>query len=156
MAHDRLGYWSKTVILLISLFFVVVAYTAEIKKDSVRTKLNTLDLPEKEVLGKVKTIYDFTGRPSNQSRANKGWHQIEGFVTLVGGRANVVLNTSTSQGRQDVSFLNDSSYSASAIVNRDSSATFTYRFVPISGSKFMIMSSSLTDTSTLYIKIEGQ
>jgi hypothetical protein len=105
--------------------------------------------------GKVKTVYDITGRPVNQGQDSKGIHRITGQVELVLGVAVVNLNTNISNGRQDVSFISENTYSGRVWVS-DTSNTNTYAIYPQSGTQFIILSSSATDTNTVNYWIEGE
>lgn len=138
------------------LFCVIVSVSSAAEKaDSTKTEVKTTDIDEKRIIGKIKTIYTAKGRPTQQKRASKGWHQVADAVKLVAGRATVTVNTSTAEGRQDVSFIDKTSYRGLAF-SLDTVNTFTYRLVPISGIKFMIISSSPSDTVTVNYLVEGE
>ena len=104
---------------------------------------------------KVKTVYDITGRALHSSENNKGWHYVQGSATLSSGRVTVTLNTSTGEGRQDVSFLADSTYFGTAWA-LDTTSVYRYRVNPLSGTRFMIISDSSNDNSTVRFLVEGQ
>lgn len=104
---------------------------------------------------RVKTIYDADGRPVNQAIDSKGWHQVTGQVKLASGRSTVTLNTSTADGKQDVSFRDSSTYRGSAW-SLDTSNAYTYRVIPLSGARFQIRSSEPTDTATVRYRVEGE
>lgn len=108
-----------------------------------------------ETEGKIKTQYGADGRPINRGEGAKGHHWLVGDVKLVAGRATVTLNTSTVNGLQDVSFIADSTYSV-GVWSLDTSNTTTYRGRPLSGSKFLITSSSGSDTATVRWKANGE
>lgn len=141
-------------VLILFLIWVISAAAAE-KADSGKVEVETTSVDEKRILGKVKTIYTTQGRPTFQHRAAKGWHQVADAVKLVGGRATVSLNTSTGQGRQDVSFFDKTSYRGLAY-NLDTLNSFTYQLIPLSGTQFLIKSSSATDTATVNFIADGE
>ena len=151
-----MGFWSKIVVFLIAFSLSAGIVAEEIKKDSVETEVRKMSASnEKRILGKVKTIYTTKGRPTQQARASKGWHQVADSVRLVAGRAMVSLNTSTAKGRQDVSFISQVTYRGMAF-NLDTLSTATYKLTPLSGTKFLIKSSSTTDISLVYFLVEGE
>ena len=115
----------------------------------------SLLLASDQVEKRVKTVYDSNGRPVNQAMDAKGWHQVAGSVTLASGKATVALNTSTANGRQDVSFRSNKTYRGSAW-SLDTSNTYTYRVYPLTGSSFLIRSSDTGDTATVYYRVEGE
>ena len=104
---------------------------------------------------KIKTVYDINGRPVQQSESNKGWHRVSGSATLSSGKATISLNTSTANGKQDISFLADTTYFGSAW-STDTTSVYRYRINPLSGTQFMIISDSSNDTSTVQFLVEGQ
>jgi len=110
---------------------------------------------DNNVEGRVKTVYDINGRPVNQSQDSKGWHRVSGTATLSSGVANIQLNTSTANGKQDISFMSENTYSGTAW-SLDTSNTNTYRVYPVNGSSFLIKSSSGTDSATVGFKVEGE
>ena len=77
---------------------------------------------------KVKTNYDINGNPVNQSQDSKGLHRVVGLVKLVGGKAAVFLNSSTAEGRQDISFIADSTYNGIAW-SLDTLSFYNYRIM---------------------------
>ena len=107
------------------------------------------------VEARVKTHYDTTGRAVNQSSDAKGLHYVTGTVKLSSGQVAVSLNTSISQGRQDVSFISQNTYSGTAF-SLDTANTNSYRVIPVSGVKFIIKSSSGSDTATVQFRLEGE
>lgn len=151
-----MGFWSKIVVFLIAFSLSAGIVAEEIKKDSVVAKEKMVPMfDEKRVLGKIKTIYTTAGRPTQQARASKGWHQVADSVKLVAGRAIVSLNTSTARGRQDVSFISKVTYRGMAF-NLDTLSITTYKLTPLSGTKFLIKSSSTTDQALVYFLVEGE
>lgn len=104
---------------------------------------------------RVKTHYDIFGNPVNQSIDSKGWHTVVGVVKLVAGQSTVTLNTSTSEGRQDISFIADSTYRGMAW-SLDVTNIRSYRVYPTSGKQFIIKSDSTGDTSTVRFRVEGE
>jgi hypothetical protein len=141
-------------ILVLFLVWVISATGAE-KADSGKVTVETKSVDEKRILGKVKTIYTVQGRPTQQRRAAKGWHQVADAVKLAGGRAMISLNTSTIQGRQDVSFIDKTTYRGQAF-SLDTLNNFIYQLIPLSGKQFLIKSSSATDTATVNFLAEGE
>lgn len=109
----------------------------------------------KDLEWRLKTTYTPDGRPVNQGIDAKGLHYVAGNVKLVSGRAIVELNTSTSEGRQDVSFIGATTYSGVAW-STDTSNANSYSVMPMSGIKFLVRSSSGTDTMTVYYRITGE
>lgn len=150
-----MGFWSKIGALLILFLFSVGIVAEETKKDSTKTEMKISPIDENRILGKVKTIYTMKGRPTQQARGSKGWHQVADSVKLVAGRAIVSLNTSTAQGRQDVSFISKVTYRGMAF-GLDTSGTAIYKLFPLSGTSFLIKSSSVTDTAMIYFRVEGE
>lgn len=108
-----------------------------------------------DVERKLTTAYDIDGRPFNQSQKNPGLHTIFGTAKLSSGVDTVTLNTSVSEGRQNISFLGDSTYSGT-VLPVTSADTDRYWIVPLSGNQFIIKSSDAADTSTVRFKVEGQ
>lgn len=107
------------------------------------------------VKGQIKTNYDITGRPVNQAEDAKGRHRVLGSATLVNGVDTISLNTSTQNGRQDVSFIDNSTYFGQAwIVGGNGGKTYEIR--AIAGNKFVIVSSDTTDTNTVNFQVEGE
>lgn len=100
------------------------------------------------------TTYDTEGRPRFQSQIAKGFHRVEGEVTLSSGKANVTFNNSPLTGRQDVSFQDSSSYRGHAW-SLDTTNTNTYRLYPVSGTRCIILSSDGADASTVRFVAEG-
>ncbi len=105
--------------------------------------------------GKVKTVYDINGRPVNQSQDAKGLHRVSGTVKLVAGLSTVTLNTNISNGRQDISFISESTYRGQVWVS-DTSNSNIYGIYPQSGTQFIIVSSDAADTNTVNYWVEGE
>ena len=103
---------------------------------------------------KVKTVYEASGRPVDQSQTSKGFHTLRMSLKLSGGRGQILLNTSTANGKQDVSFKDRYSFKGQVAIS-DTSNTKTYKVVPISGAKIYVLSSDITDTSTVTVWLEG-
>lgn len=132
----------KYIIILLLLFSMV--YSQEDNSEKVKKQ--------------VKTVYDINGRPINQSQNSKGIHTVKGVVTLSSGTATITLNTSTENGKQDISFLADSTYSGSAWT-LNSSDTAIYRVRPISGTQFIISvikPSDFSSTATVRYQVQGE
>lgn len=110
----------------------------------------------KDIEGKVKTVYGTDGRPINQSENSKGYHRVSGSCKLKGtGVDTVSLNSSIADGRQDITFIGQSTYFGQAW-SLSSANGNTYRVIPIGGNKFEIRSSSSTDTNTVNFQVEGE
>lgn len=139
---DRLGAASQIAVSLIVILMLgsMIGLSVSADKDTER---------------RIKTAYNSGGRPVNQSLDAKGWHRVVGSVTLSSGRAIVTLNTSTEDGKQDVSFKNDSTYRITAW-SLDTTNTNTYRGYPLSGSRFLVKSSDGGDNSVVNYSAEGE
>ena len=135
------------------LIFLALPLSAAI--DSVKVDLNLETAQEKRILGKIRTIYTTQGRPTQNTPSAKGWHQISDSQKLTAGKARVTVNTSTANGRQDVSFLSKTSYRGTAF-SLDTLNGKSYRLIPLSGTEFVIISSDSTDTSTVLFLVEGE
>jgi len=118
-------------------------------KDSV-----DVSAPAQEVKRQIKTVYDPLGRPVNQARDAKGYHRVRGTANLVNGIDTITLNTGTADGRQDVSFLADSTYHGRAWT-MSSGDTVRYWIIPISATQFIIKASD-TVTGTVRYQVEGE
>lgn len=122
---------------------------------SVDSSSNRIAREVEIVKGQVKTRYGPDGRPVNQSEYAKGKHTVVGSCTLVNGVDTISLNTSTQNGQQDVSFIDNSTYFGQAwIVGGNGGKTYEIR--AIAGNKFVIASSDTTDTSTVNFQVEGE
>lgn len=146
----------RSIISILAIFVTMIIAVPVILAvdDSVKTAEIVSPQKIQEVEGRVKTVYGIDGRPVNQSQNAKGFHQIQGSAKLVNGVDTVDLNTSTANGGQDISFLGDSTYFGMAravVVNGH-----TYTIVPISGKRFIVVSSDTTDTATVRFKLEGE
>lgn len=111
--------------------------------------------PQDDTEGKIRTVYDATGRVASQSQDAKGWHIVQDSVKLEAGQALVELNTSTTDGRQDISFRSAKAYSGTAWIP-DSTNTNTYRVVPLTGGLCQVRSSDAGDTLMVYFRLEGE
>jgi hypothetical protein len=105
--------------------------------------------------GRLKTLYGIDGRPISQGQDAKGYHRVQGTAKLTAGVDTIDLNTSTADGRENVGFVGQSNYHGSAW-SLSSANTASYRLIPISGSRFVITSSSATDTATVQFQVEGE
>lgn len=141
---------TKTVILII--FCLVLMGNKPIMVDS--TKLPQQD-QSRIVEQKVKTRYDVFGRPVNQSQTAKGYHPVVGTVKLVSGAATITLNTSTTDGKQDVSFISKYTFRGHAY-SLDTANTKTYRVIPVSATQAVVRSNDGSDTSTVQFVLEGE
>ncbi len=103
----------------------------------------------------VKTRYDIFGRVVNQVQNAKGLHSITGSCKLVAGIDTISLNTSTANNKQDISFLNQTSYSGRSW-SLSASNTNRYWIVPLSSTKFIVKSSDGADTATVRFEVRGE
>jgi hypothetical protein len=146
---NRIIYSYPFLIFLIVLFvgcLCLLGVQIAAQQDSVRTL---------EIEGRVKTVYGTDGRPVNQSQDAKGFHRVTGSVKLASGRAILSFNSSTENGKQDVSFISASTYIGKLSVT-DTTNSYTYYFYPLSGKQAMIKSSSGTDTTTVHFIVERE
>ncbi len=134
-------------LLLLGAFAIVAA-------DS--TKAPTVKEVVKQSEQKIKTRYSISGDVVNQAQNAKGYHRVTGTATLANGVDTVVLNASVSNGRQDVSFLADSTYFGTAWPLSISHRSKRYSVLPLSGTRFVVVSSDSTDTATVRFQVEGE
>ncbi len=151
----------KIFVATLFLGFVVPALlsSAEKKDDEVKKDTVTVEaeVDKKEnIEGAIKTRYDVQGRPVNQRLNAKGMHQVVDVCKLVGGVDTISLNTSTAKGRMDISFLNSASYHGTVTPLTLSSRGNTYTLIPISGKRFIVVSSDVTDTATVRFALKGE
>lgn len=139
-------------VLLVLMFAIPMAFSQQ-DDDSNKIVIEQFELPNTE--GRVKTQYDINGRPINQSEEAKGLHYITGSVTLSGGRATINFNTSTADGKQDVSFIGVGTYRG-IVWSTDTSNINVYKIVPLSGIQCLIMSDSISDVSTVNYRLVGE
>lgn len=104
----------------------------------------------------LRTTYTRDGLPINRGAVAKGFHRVAGETTLVAGVDTVSLNTSIQGGKQDISFTDATSYSGRAWSMDLANRAKVYSVLPISGSKFVVVSSSGTDTVTVKYVLEGE
>jgi hypothetical protein len=105
---------------------------------------------------KVKTTYGADGRPINQSQYAKGWHRVFGEMKFSGNGVDTVeLNTSINNGKQDVSFVSEKTFTGRAW-SLDGDNGNSYRVRPIGGNKVEIISSDSTDTNSIQYILEGE
>lgn len=143
--------------MLIIIFMVVSPVLMAVEKDSVDHKDEKTAKKSDIVLLKrqIKTQYDIYGRPVNQAQNAKGHHMVVGSTKLVSGVDTLTLNTSTTDGKQDISYMADSTYSGRAW-SLSASNSNRYWIVPLSGTQFIVKSSSGTDTATVRFILEGE
>ena len=108
----------------------------------------------RKLQGEILTTYSPDGEPVFQAQDAKGWHRQFGTTKLVDGLATIDLNSSPSEGKQDVSYVADSTYRGAAW-SLDSANTKTYWVIPLSGKQVLVKSSDNTDTATVRFFIEG-
>ena len=147
--------WVKKTVCKLFIILTLICFDAVVLNSAIAE--NTVDV----VQGLVKTVYDITGRPVNQSEDAKGFHRVADSVTLTAGSAQITLNTSTADGKQDVSFIGSSTYNGSAWTT-DSTSNNTYKVYPLTSYIFKIKSYDstgsfdATDVSTVYYRLEGE
>ena len=108
--------------------------------------------------GEIKTRYDLNGRPVNQGLERKGMHSVVGTATLASGTVTLKLNTSTQRGKQDVSFIDSSTYTGKAWTLYPGD-TAVYKMLAVSGTEFIIKvirGSEWSDTARVYFQLEGE
>lgn len=108
----------------------------------------------RKLQGEILTTYSPDGEPVFQSQDAKGWHRQFGAATLDNGRAIVNLNSSPAEGKQDVSFIADSTYRGVAW-SLDTTSTNTYWVFPLSGTQILVKSSDGADKATVRFLLEG-
>jgi len=145
----------KTLISLMAIFAsLIIGVPLLLAVDSLKTEEPVVPQKVEQIEGRVKTVYGIDGRPVNQSQNAKGYHRVQGNAKLQNGVDTIDLNTSTGDGGQDVTFIGDSTYFGMAravLVNGH-----TYTIVPISGKRFVVVSSDTTDTATVRFRLEGE
>ncbi len=146
----------KRILLLFALLLAVSAVAVEDKEGKARKEeVRKVREETRQLKGQMQTIYDaVTGNPKYQAQSTRAHHKADGSAKMVRGRSVVVLNTSIGQARQDMSFSNEDSYRATVWTN-DTTNTFTYVTVNLSGKKFIVKSSDADDTSTVFYRVEG-
>ena len=113
---------------------------------------------QEDTKGEVKTRYDISGRPVNQALYAKGYHQVVGNARLVSGLDTLELNTSTTNGRQDISYSSDSTYHG-IVWSSHAGDTGLYMVEPISGTSFIIKvakKSVWSDTAYVRFTLQGE
>ncbi len=104
---------------------------------------------------KIRTIYKSNGLPINRGFDGKGFHRVSGKSTLVSGVDTVTLNTDVGGGKSDISFSDSLSYWGRAWAASLAHRANTYSILPLTGSKFVVVSSSDTDTAAVNYSVEG-
>ena len=104
----------------------------------------------------LRTSYGTDGLPVNRGAVAKGFHRVVGETKLVNGVDTVSLNTSIQNGKQDISFTDVASYSGRAWSMDLANRSKVYSILPLTGSKFVVVSSSATDTVTVKYVLEGE
>lgn len=110
---------------------------------------------KQDAKNEILTVYGSDGRPLYQSQDSKGWHRVIGSVTLSSGEATVTLNTSTSDGRQNISFQSSTSYRGYVNTVVDADKVNIYSISQNSGTSFDVFSDDGSDNSTVYYIVEG-
>ena len=112
------------------------------------------DNTKKEIL----TRYLISGRVANQAQDAKGMHEVLGSVTLSSSTATVTLNTSTAEGKQDISFRDSTTYTGQ-VFSMNPNDTAIYRVVAVSGKQFTIKvlrASDWSNTATVKYVLRGE
>lgn len=135
-------------------FMVTVSAQDTTKQIDESTIRKLIGAEIKKIQGKIVTTYNTDGKPIHQSQYAKGWHRQFGAATLENGRAIVNLNSSPSEGRQDVSYVADSTYRGVAW-SLDTTNANTYWIIPLSGTQVLVKSSDGADTATVRFLLEG-
>ena len=144
----------KPIYVFIMIFFVVLIAAPITLCVTDSTKKDVTVESAEDIEGRVKTVYGTDGRPVNQSQYAKGKHTVSGIATMVNGVDTITVNTSTAKGGQDVSFIDNLTYdgTARAVVANG----HTYTVIPISGKKFVVVSSDSLDTASVRFTVEGE
>ncbi len=157
----------RTLGLLLMGFFLIYAGTLIVlgqeKKKSDTTKVEVTDKIKPEIARatqlvkrQIKTRYDINGRAVNQSQDAKGHHRVVGSCTLSSGVDTVSLNTSTADGKNDISFISSSTFSGRVWSANLANRSKTYSIMPLSGTKFVVVSSDTSDTAAVQFVVEGE
>lgn len=104
---------------------------------------------------KLRTLYKSNGLPINRGFEGKGYHRVTGSVTLVLGVDTVTLNTDVGDGKSDVSFTDSTSYWGRAWGSTLADRGNSYSILPLSGTKFVVVSSDATDVAKVLFSVEG-
>ena len=142
--------------------FALMGIAEEAKEsDTTEVKITTEVKPEiakatRLVKRQIKTRYDINGRPVNQSQDAKGFHRIVGSCTLSSGVDTISLNTSTADGRNDISFISSSTFSGTVWSANIANRSKTYSIMPLSGTRFVVVSSDTGDTAAVQFVVEGE
>ena len=151
--------WPIVYILVIAAAFglalAVEKETKEVDKPVKKVEVQQIEKSVKKAKQQIKTVYGINGRVVNQALDAKGWHRVSGQVTLSSGVDTVTLNTSLMDGKQDISFIGDSTFGGRAW-SLNQGNTNTYRIIPIGGNRFIVKSSDGADTATLRFIVEGE
>ena len=123
----------------------------EVKKDTAQVSRAT-----KLLKRQIKTRYDITGRVVNQRQDSKGYHRIVDSASLSNGVDTITLNTSITNGQQDVSFLDATTFFGTAWASSLTSRGNTYTIIPLSATQFIVVSSDTTDSATVRFQVEGE
>lgn len=147
-----------TIIIWVSLFSLAIV-AQDSKKDTARqidenTIRRLIEIEINRLKGQILTTYDTDGKAIHQAQDAKGWHRQFGTTKLVDGLATIDLSSSPSEGKQDVSYIADSTYRGVAW-SLDSANTKTYWIIPLSGTQVLVKSSDNTDTATVKFLLEG-
>lgn len=109
-----------------------------------------------KIEGRVKTRFGIDGRPVNQKENAKGLHRVVGSTKLIDGVATITLNSDASDGKQDVTFIDSLTYSGKAWTRLLSNRAKNYTIIPLTGKTFQVVSSDVSDTSTIHFEVEGE
>lgn len=104
---------------------------------------------------KLRTIYGVDGLPFNRGIGAAGFHRVSGVCKLVAGVDTVILNTSISDGKNDISFTDSTTFHGTAWSMALGNRGNVYTVLPLSPIKFVVVSSDVTDTATILFSLEG-
>ncbi|MCH8964065.1 MAG: hypothetical protein IIB58_03810, partial [Planctomycetes bacterium] len=137
----------------------LVAFSAEKKAEPAKTDSSYIKKEVKrgtERLDKrLRTLYTSAGLPINRGFEAKGYHRVTGSVTLVAGVDTVTLNTIVGGGKHDISFTDSTSYWGRAWGSALADRANSYSILPLSGTKFVVVSSDATDVAKVQFSVEG-
>ncbi len=146
--------------LLVACIMVSLILSQELPKSPVikgdQPAVNIKIRRETELLDhKIRTIYGVGGLPFNRGIGAKGFHRVTGVCKLVAGVDTVTLNTLIDGGKNDVSFTDSSTFHGRAWSMDLGNRGRIYSILPLTSTKFVVVSSDNTDTATILFSLEG-
>ncbi len=135
---------SRKRIILLAMFLMAGLAFSQDKRDD--------DLLHRQ----IKTRYNINGRAVNQKQITAGRHIVVGLCTLSSGVDTVTLNTSAADGKQNVSFIDSSTYSGRAWSSDITLRSNVYSILPLSATKFVVVSSQTDDSAIVRFNVEGE